>query len=183
MSNDTFNYTEARSRAAQGALVMGALWTGSFLCAVSAFTHPALGHVGNLLAVVSVFVLVNALRNVGRGTTGFHFGRRWWMGWTTCMNASLLTTLCQYLYFRFLDGGRLMQSVTAMMETAEYREALKALSPDFEPDEMVSALGAMTVGDMIVSLLTFNLMASMLVSLIAALFSGGKSSDTHTTSA
>ncbi len=177
MSDEAFNYSQARALAGQGGLLLGGLWTGSFLCAVNAFAHPALGPVGNLLALVSVFLLVRFLRNFGRRTANFHFLRRWWTAWSTCMNASLITTLCQYLYFRFLDGGQLIRTVTAMMEMPEYQEALRKVAPENSPEEMLSALAGMSVGDMIVSLLTFNLLVSVVISLFAAMFSKASPSD------
>lgn len=175
MNNETFNYAEARSLAAQSGLIMGALWTGSFLCSIFSFDHSLLGHLGNLLALISILALTFILRAHARSHQGFTLLRRWWTAWNTCMYASLLTTLCQYLYFRFLDGGRLMQSVTSMLEKPEFREALEAVSPGTDPIQMLEALGQMSVGDMIVSLLTFNLLASLLASILCALFSQGSS--------
>ena len=171
MSNEAFNYAAARSLAARSGLYVGVLWTGSFLCSIFSLDHLVLGYVGNLLALFSLFTLVAILRNHGRRTPGFTFLRRWWVAWNTCMYASLLTTFCQYLYFRFLDGGRMMQSLAAMLEKPEYQEVLQAVSPGIDPSETISALSTMTVGSMVASLLTFNLLASLLASVVAAIFS------------
>jgi hypothetical protein len=171
MSNETFNPAEARAIAARSGLLMGALWTGSFLASIHSFDYPMLGHLGNLMALLSIVVLASILRSYGRHHTGFTFLRRWWTAWNTCMYGSLITTLGQYLYFRFLDGGHLMQSVTRMLEKPEFREALESVSPGTDPTQMLEALEQMNTGDMIVSLLTFNLLASLLASVVAALFS------------
>ena len=171
MSNVTFNYAEARALAARSGLLMGALWTGSFLCSIFSFDHLVLGHVGNLLVLLSLFVLISILRKYGRRTADFSFLRRWWVAWNTCMYGSLLTTFCQYLYFNFLDGGHMIQSLSRMLEKPEYQEALQAISPNIDSSEILSAFSEMTIGSMIASLLTFNLMASLLASIIGALFS------------
>ena len=83
MSNETFNPAEARAIAARSGLLMGALWTGSFLASIHSFDYPMLGHLGNLMALLSIVVLASILRSYGRHHTGFTFLRRWWTAWNT----------------------------------------------------------------------------------------------------
>ena len=178
MSEEKFDVSQARAYAGQYALVVGSLWTLSFLCSVC-LDKPMMGLTGNILAIGSVFVLVRLLRRHGLrvGKEAFGFARRWWMSWSTCMYAALLTTFCQWVYFRFFDHGRLMESFASLLESPEYVEALKRLQPGVDPQEFVEALSSATPSSMILSLLMFNFFVAFVCSLLGAAFSAVRERD------
>lgn len=166
-----FDVSQARAYAAQCALWIGALWTASFLCSINSLGHTLLGLASNVLAVLSVVLLVMQLRRFA-ATCRFTFGRRWWMAWNTCMYAALLTTFCQYIYFRYIDGGRFLSSLTALVEEEQYREMWKRVQPDINPNDMISSLADVSLGSTITSLLMFNFILAAVCSLLSALLAG-----------
>ena len=171
MKDKTFDRREAHGLAARWALSVGLWWTASFASLVCSFRQPGLGLLQWVFALLSVVVLVRCVRRYATEVGGMGFLRRWWLSWTTCLNAALLTTLAQYLYFRFLDKGHMLGSMRATMEREEVRQMMAERLPGFDFDAQLELMSQMTLGDITASLLLTNLTAAVVVGLLAALLS------------
>ncbi len=170
MEQATFNYPQARAFAGQYGLIVGIMWIASFSCAMYAFDYSFLGHTGNLLALLSIFVEVKLLRQFQYEIAPLSTLRRWWMAWNVAMYAALLTSFVQFIYFKFLDGGHLIGSFNKMMEAPEFREAMESLMPG-QDMEQIQELANQSIGTFSLNFIAFNFFVALVVSVICSLFS------------
>lgn len=148
-------------------LLIGVMWIISFVCSARSLSTPLLGYAGNTVALLSLYALYLTVVRY----RAFVAPLNWWgsckMAWLTCIFAGLLTTLAQYLYFRFLDGGHLLAAMTELVHNEQYMQAMQQLMPGITPDELTRMLGSITIGDMTLNLWMFNLMLSLPMSMTA----------------
>lgn len=171
MEEKGFNYAQARAFAGQYGLIVGALWIASFGCAMYSFDYMLLGHVGNLCALLSLFVEVRLLKQFQREVTPLSGMRRWWMAWNISMYAALLTSFAQFLYFRFIDGGHLLASFNRMMEQPEYKELMESMMPGADFETILEEFTSMPIGALMMNFIAFNFFVALVFSVISTLFS------------
>ena len=151
------------------ALPIGLMWSASFLCTMYGTTHPLLSMLSTALGVISIFMLYKQLTNYRKiypGVSWLHILR---LSFVTCILAGLLTDAAQYLYFIFLDNGRLLSILGTAFQSEEYREAWKQMMPGVNLDEMQKLVQSMTVRDIMLQLAFYNVLLALPISLIAAL--------------
>lgn len=166
--------TESASRSG---LFVGAMWIASFVCSMYSLRNPICGYVGNTIALLSVFALYMVVVRYRVFVGPLRFGGCWRLSWLTCVFAGLLTTLAQYLYFRFLDGGRMLESISLLFENDQYKQALEQMMPGVKSEEMLRMLQSVSIGDLTIQMWLFNLFISLPLSLVAALFGTLKNID------
>ncbi len=170
------NYTEMDSPryrmeyAGRCGVLAGGMWTASFLCSIYSLDYPLLGYVGNTVALLSLYALYLMVVRYRAFVAPLRFPGCFRMAWRICLFAGLLTTLAQYLYFRFIDGGHLVESMTRLLDNEQYRQAMKEVMPQVNPSDMKSMLSAIKVGEMTLNLWMFNIFISLPLSLIAGIF-------------
>lgn len=149
-------------------LWVAVLWSGSFLCYMWGLTHP-------WLSVVSLFLGVYSVVPAGRAAGLYRAfapegGRRRYM-WLQIMIiylfATLLTTLVQYLYFRYLDGGQLMATFQKSLALPEMRQMVDTL-PEGTVDQCLRTLADPAA--LAFNCFTANVMLSLLLSLPALMY-------------
>ena len=170
LKQETFNYPQARAFAGQYGLIVGLMWIASFGCAMYAFDYNLLGHAGNLLALLSLFIEVKLIRQFQYEIATLSTLRRWWMAWNVAMYAALLTSFVQFIYFKFLDNGHLIGSFNRMMEKAEFREAMESLMPGQNIEDLMQELANQPVGTFLVNFIAFNFFVALVFSVICCLF-------------
>lgn len=151
------------------ALPIGIMWAASFFCTMYGYDRPALSMLSSALGVFSIFVLYKQLANYRKlfpSTSWLHVFR---LSFVVCLLAGLLTDAAQYLYFLFLDNGRLLSLISTTMQSEEYREAWKQIMPEANLEEMQKMIQQMTVRDIMMQLATYNIMLALPLSLLAAL--------------
>lgn len=151
------------------ALPIGIMWAASFLCTMYGYDRPALSMLSSALGVFSIFVLYKQLANYRKlfpSTSWLHVFR---LSFVVCLLAGLLTDAAQYLYFLFLDNGRLLSLLSTTMQSEEYREAWQQIMPEANLEEMQKMIQQMTVRDIMMQLATYNIMLALPLSLLAAL--------------
>lgn len=151
-------------------LLIGGMWTASFMLSVYGKTHPLLACAGNAMALLSLYVLYLAVFRYRVLVAPLRFPGCCKMAWITCVFAGLVTTLAQYLYFRFLDGGRLSLAMAELLHNEQYMQAMRQMMPGVTTDDLTRMLGSISIGDMTLSMWMLNLMISFPMSLIAGIF-------------
>ncbi|MCI5451963.1 DUF4199 domain-containing protein [bacterium] len=155
------NVLKSTSHTAAGvALYIGALWSGSFL-----FTVYGIPLAGDLLGLFSLLAMYNTVRNYRAMVEDISFLKCWKLTSTISLYGVLVTGLVQYVYFQYLDNGRLLGSLVSMLEVPEFRESLRQVMPGITPDELTALLESVTVGSMTAQLFLMNLCLSMLAAL------------------
>lgn len=168
---DKFNYNEAKDVAMRLGLIAGGMWAVSFLLFV--YTFPgAMAEVGYLLGMASVPVMGMRMRRLRRSVPGMTLGQVWWVAWFTFMCAMLLTTAVQYVYFGWLDDGRLMEGILTMMQDEEIVKAYGAAGGAemlTELTEGIRTLGEVSVRELVMSFMSSNMMIGLVASVLSTL--------------
>ncbi len=150
----------------------GLCWGGSFLLAMLSLTQPVYGLTGNFLGIASVFVAgwqlraVQTTNNDGAQPWGVH--RRWRMSLQTQMLAGVLCLFVQYMYFRYVDNGRFLTSLTDMYSNPQYSDMMRQMIPDSNPQDFVNAFSEITLNTLALNFLVVNSFFAIVLSIPTA---------------
>ena len=151
------------------ALPIGLMWSASFLCTMFGTERPLLSMLSTVLAIISIYTLYKQLTNYRRmypSVSWLHVMR---LSFVTCLLAGLLTDATQYLYFAFLDNGRMLSLLGNAFQSEEYRELWQKMMPEANLEEVQALVQSMTVRDIVLQLAFYNIILALPVSLLAAL--------------
>ena len=151
------------------ALPIGLMWSASFLCTMYGAERPLLSMLSTALGIISIYTLYKQLTNYRKSYPSVSWLHVLRLSFVTCLLAGLLTDAVQYLYFLYLDNGRLLSLLGNAFQSEEYREAWKQMMPDLNLDEMQKLVQSMTIRDIMLQLVFYNVLLALPVSLIAAL--------------
>lgn len=168
---EKFNYNEAKDVAMRLGLVAGTIWVASFLMVVYGY-RGVMGEVGYLLGMASVPMIGMRLRRIRRSLEGMTLMNAWWVAWMTFMCAMLLTTAAQYVYFQWLDDGRMVEGILSLLRDEQVVKAYSEAGGQEMLGQLTSAveqLGLLDVRELVMSFMSSNIMIGMLASILAAL--------------
>ena len=151
------------------ALPIGLMWSASFLCTMYGTERPLLSMLSTALGIISIYMLYKQLTNYRRlypDVSWLHVMR---LSFVTCLLAGLLTDAAQYMYFLWLDNGRLLSLLNATMQSEEYNQAWQQIFPDTNMNEVQKVVQSMTIRDIMLQLMFYNIILSLPISLLAAL--------------
>ncbi len=169
MSENKFDIHEARNLAAHWALWLALWWTLSFGSTIVSLHYPFLGLFQWLFAIWSLMWLTRKLKGYANEVDECGFMRRLWLSWTTSM--ALLTTMLQYIYFRFIDQGRTMSAINELMSREDMREALKGLLGGEDWEAQLELMSNITQSQLTATMLIMNLTAAFVAAVVATIFS------------
>ena len=158
------------------ALPIGIMWSASFLCTMYGTSKPLLSMLGTILGVGSIFVLRRQLANYRKLNPEAIWLQIFRLAFVTCLLAGLLTDAVQYAYFLLLDNGRLLTQLSTAFQSEEYREVWQKMMPEANLDEMQKMVQSMTVRDIMIQLVFYNIILALPVSLLASIASSLSSS-------
>ena len=147
------------------ALPIGFMWSANFFCTMYSASRPALSVLGTALGFISIYVLYKQLTNFRRlypTVSWLHVLR---LSFVTCLLAGLLTDAAEYVYF----NGRFLSQMANAMQSEEYRQALQQIMPGAKQEEVVKVIQNMSVRDIIIQMIMYNILLALPVSLFAAL--------------
>ena len=119
---DVIKLIQTRAFARQDGAILGAVWIASFVCTMQAATpgYSFLGLLANILTISTPFVVARRLKAFRDyaldGQISFRRGL-FYCG-QTFFNATLLLTIVQYLWFRFMDTTAFMSQLQASYQIA-----------------------------------------------------------------
>ena len=150
------------------ALPLGFMWSASFLCTMYGMERPLLSMLGTALGFVSIYMLYRQLTNYRRlyPSSWLHIMR---LSLTACLLAGLLTDAAQYAYFLFLDNGHFLSLLGTALQSEEYRQAWQKLLPESDIEEVQKMIQSLTVRDIMLQMVLYNVFLALPVSLLAAL--------------
>ena len=151
------------------ALPIGLMWAASFLCTMYGAERPLLSMLSTALGIISIYTLYKQLTNYRKLYPSVSWLHTFRLSLVTCLLAGLLTDAVQYLYFLFLDNGRLLSVLGNAFQNEEYREAWKQMMPEVNLDEMQKTIQSLTVRDIMLQLVFYNIVLALPISLLAAL--------------
>ncbi len=169
---EQFDYRNAQRYAMQLGLVTSPFWSGSFLMCM--YTFPSLlTDVGTLLGLSSLVFVGMKLRRLRRECGGVSVLRCLWLSWYTFMCTVLLTTAVQYIYFAFLDNGRMYARFESFFSSKEVEGLYTQMQMQdvlTQMQELVHQFGEVTVRELVMSFMSMNIMLGVLFSLMSLLF-------------
>ncbi len=133
---DVQKIIQTKAFARQDGAILGIVWIASFVCTMLAITpkYSFLGLLSNILTISTPFVVAKRLKSFRDYALDGHisFRRGLFYCIQTFFNATLLLTITQYLWFRFMDTGAFMSQLQANYQmviqvytlTAEQAKAL-----------------------------------------------------------
>ncbi len=130
METGGFDYREARRYCMSYGMKVAVWWCASFLCNMLGMRYPLLGNLGLVAGIFSIWYAGRLLRGFNRQSGQRSMLRTWWMAMLTYVFATLCTTLVQYLYFRFWDGGAFLEQMRQALEMPAYRQLFNGISDE-----------------------------------------------------
>ncbi|MCD7722306.1 MAG: DUF4199 domain-containing protein [Prevotellaceae bacterium] len=167
MDTQGFDFRDARRHCMGWGLRAALWWSGSFLCTVLAFRYPVLGNVGLLIGLLSVWRVGYLIKKYNWETGNTGWLRTWWMSFLTYIFCALVTTLVQYIWFRFYDNGMLAHELELMLQVDAYRETLERVGTA-DIDTMTAALGNLSM--LTYGFLTVNISLGFILSFPTMVF-------------
>lgn len=171
MENDNKIQMSTIAFAQRIALTLAFWWIASFACHMQSINLSWLGFIANGIGIFSLCVLAKDVAIFRTLTQCTSWLRLLWLALLTCLLCSLLTTLAQFLYFQFVDGGLLISTVFQMMDNPDFEQLWLESQPNIPLEDIRKQLTTATIGDITMSLLWFNAFLSLPFSLLAALCS------------
>lgn len=160
--------------AARLGLAVAAVWTLSFLIVVRTFPG-FFCELGYLVGLFSVVIVSTNLRHARQKLMPIP----WWQGLTLCllsfMGGTLITTLVQYIYFAFVDGGHFINLMAESMQDPALAKAMKEAGNSELLEQMKQIMGnmqEMTPRELTMQLFSTNVTFTLLFSLLSTLFAG-----------
>lgn len=150
----------------------GLCWSASFLLAMLSLTQPAWGFAGNLLGVLSIWVAGVQLRaaqeSMSKEEEPWGVRQRWHKSLQVQLLAALLCTFVQYMYFRYVDNGRMLTALTEVYTNPEYTELMKQAVPEYKPQDVLDLLSQITLRDLAINFLVLNSFLAIVLSIPTA---------------
>ena len=120
MENKAFDWQLARAHTMNYGALVGIMCSISFLCSMYGLQSPSLGLISNVLALLAFIVAGRCIRSFSNNIQPTRFGQACWMAFNIFLYAILITALVQFLYFTYLDQGRLATQMQHITATPEY---------------------------------------------------------------
>ena len=112
------------------------------------------------------------------------FGQSWWMATLIFMYASLLMAVAQFVYFRYIDNGLLLQTYSTIMQQPEAIAMMQSMMPGEDAAEVsrqvIDLLKSISPIQLTFEFLVYNLMFGFLLAIPTAWIGlSGRSRTTH----
>ena len=150
---------------------LACLWVVSFACYVGGLSRPSLTLVSLVLAVLTPFVSARMLRHFRDDALegAISLGRGWGYVVFLFLYASLLFAAAQFVYFAYLDKGFFAGALSQLLTSPENAAALSQAGLASMMTEALGALATMRPIDLVLNILTTNLLIGCIVGLPVAL--------------
>ena len=165
-------YIQLKAFARIDGLVLSVVWLVSFCCYILGITSPLYGLLAMGLALATPIIVGSRLRRFrDKGLDGsISFLRAWAYVILVFFYGGLLFAVGQFVYFAYVDHGYLLLTISDVLSVPETAEALKQMGMTEQVDEALQMMGTMRPIDIVLSILTNNILLGILIGLpIAAL--------------
>ena len=74
----------------------------------------------------------------------------------------------EYVYFRYVDNGRMLTALTEVYTNPQYTDLLKQSMPEFKPQDILDVFSQITLTDLTINFLLVNSFLAIVLSLPTA---------------
>lgn len=147
---------------------LGLIWIIAFSFFVMQYSNPLMGM---LSMFVSVFSLIFAYKRLVKFRTEIcdntiNFARAYTYLIFTFFYASLILGLAQYIYFKFIDGGYIVNAYAQMASTEEFKTASEAYGMTKEGiDQALDQMAKVRPVDIAINFLSMNVFGCFFLSI------------------
>ena len=82
--------------------------------------------------------------------------------------AAFVCTFVQYIYFRYVDNGRMLTALTEVYMNPEYTELMKQAMPEYKPQDVLNLLSDISLRDLTVNFMLMNSFLAIVLSIPTA---------------
>ncbi len=169
---DATSYRQLRAYAAQYGGIIGLMWVVSFSFYIIGLTQPLIGNIGLLMGIMSVWAAGMLIRKFRREIVAIRYWHSWWMGVLIFMYAALLMAAAQFIYFRYIDNGLMIDTYATIMQQPEAVATIQAMMPGEDvtkmTEEVISLLKTISPIQLTFNFLTYNLFFGIFLAIPAA---------------
>lgn len=169
---NAISYKQLRAFAAQYGAVVGLMWIVSFAFYIIGLTRPLVSNVGLIIGLLSVVTAGFLIRKFRGEVFPLRFGQSWWMATLIFMYASLLMAVAQFVYFRYIDNGLLLQTYSTIMQQPEAVAMMQSMMPGEDAAEVsrqvIDLLKSISPIQLTFEFLVYNLMFGFLLAIPTA---------------
>jgi hypothetical protein len=165
-------YIQLKAYARIDGAMLSVLWLVSFCCYILGISSPIYGLLAFGLALMTPIYVGSRLRRFrDNGLDGVvSLLRGWAYIILVFFYGGLLFAIGQFIYFAYVDHGYLLLSITNMLSVPETAQALQQMGMSAQVEEALQMMGSMRPIDIVLSILTNNIIIGIVVGLpIAAL--------------
>ncbi len=121
-------YRQLRTYTRYDGLYLAILWSASFACTVMSSLGTIVGAIGNLLALASPFFVGYWVKRYRDDALGgrISFRRALLFCFQVFFDGAFIFAICQFLYMKFLDNGKLLHVYQTMMSMPEMKPVIQA---------------------------------------------------------
>lgn len=176
---DITSYRQQRAYAAQYGFIVGLIWIASFSLFIIGLTQPLMGNLSLLVGILSIAAAGYLVRKFRHEVAPLRFWHTWWMATQIFMYASLLMAAAQFIYFRYIDNGLLVDTYASIMQQPEAMAMLQSMMPGEDTarasTEVVDLLRSITPIQFTFEFLIYNLILGFILGIPTAWIGlGGK---------
>ncbi len=172
-------FQQARSYSIQYGLYVSLYWIASFLCLMYAMKFPFLSIVSQIAAFMSLFAAIKYVSEYCSRIQPLNFLQKILFSLNICTFASLITTIVQYFYFRYIDKGAIFHTMAESLSDPSFKELFEKQMPGFAIEDILEILSKTTYLEFAIQFLIANTFIAFIFTLIMALFSRNKNNQ-HT---
>lgn len=165
-------FVQLRAYARNFGGVMGLWWFLSFACFVGVLCEPALSFAFDLSIVAVPFIATYIIRYYRDRILGgvISFRRAFAYIFLVFFYATLILSIVQWVYFTYLDNGRMVASMLERINSPEMAPVIEAYKiPRQELIEQMNLISESRPIDLVFSFMWFDLFACAMISFVVAL--------------
>lgn len=159
-------YQQLRAYTRYDGIYLAILWLASFACTVMSQVSMLVSAMGNLFVLATPFFVAFRLKKYREEALGGHieFSRALIYCLRVFFDGALLFAIFQWLYMKFLDGGRLAAIYKTMISQPEIQPILKAYGiSQQEMNDAVTQMFSPTI------LASYSLIMAMIAGIVLSL--------------
>ncbi len=146
---------------------LGLIWIAAFTFFVLQYSNPLLGTVSMLLSIMSLFFVYKRIVKFRKDICDneIPFSRAYIYSLLMFFYASLIMGLAQYIYFKFIDGGFIINTYSELIATPEYQQMSKAYGMSAQDmKEAIDVMSKVRPVDIVLNFMSMNIFGSVFLS-------------------